>query len=194
MPDALASVEDVLALTGDDQLDEDKLEAMLASASARFRREARCDFTETETTAALVVSDGRVTLRGPVISVDSVNLVDTDGTAGDAIGWTFDGLSTVTVARRDPVAQILDPRPYTPTVWVTWTHGFETVPEDVRWAVAAMVERAIGTPDSGVAGETIGGYSWRGGGYTASGALSMTRDEIAVAHSYRPKAASVPLR
>jgi len=190
MPEALASTEDIEALTGDSTLDADRVSAMLASASARFRREAQQDFTVTETTAVVELTNGTATLHGPVTEISAVTSVLSDGSAGVALTWSFDGNDTITVGR-DPVERILLGAQSLSRAWVTWSHGYDPVPEDVRWAVAAMVQRALQGPSPGVTGETIGGYSWQAGGYTASGALSMSKDELALARGYRSGATVV---
>jgi hypothetical protein len=136
----------------------------------------------------LRVDAGTVSLpRRPVVSVDTVSAVATDGTAGAAVSaWTFDGIDRVRLA--DPGVVINATYCHTDTVWVEWTHGYATVPEDVRWAVAQMVARAISSPaPAGVSGETIGAYSYRTGATSASGGLGMTEDERAIAHKYRPR-------
>lgn len=182
----LASVEDVETIHGSD-VDSDQITAMLASASARFANEARRSFTPTATSGVFRPQGTRIVLPDtPIISVESVSLP-----SDEALDFVFDGLDTVTI-HRDSILRLLD-IPMPRTVKINWTYGFEETPEDVRWAVVAMVVRAIGSPDPGMASEQIGGYGWRGGGYTASGALSMTRDEIAVAHKYRRKAKTVSL-
>jgi hypothetical protein len=192
--DPLASADDVAALLGilSEGLDDDQVAAMLAQASARFRAEAQCDFTETDTTLILRVVGGRVDLpKRPVLEVSAVASVGTDGTESDAIaGWTFDGIHTIRVGDQ---SWVINATAYqTETVSVTWSHGFTDVPEDVRWAVAQMTARAISSPAPapGVSGETIGAYSYRTGGTGESGAQGMTADERAIAHRYRPLLAS----
>lgn len=191
---ALASVDDVADLLGltSEGVDADQATAMLAQASARFRAEAWCDFEETETTLTLRVIGQRVDLpKRPVVSVDSVANIDTDGTVGSAMtDWSFDGIHTI---RLGDQSVVINATTYeTETVSVTWTHGFAAVPEDVRWSVAQMVARAISSPSpAAVTGETIGAYSYRTGSYSASAALGMTPDERAVAHRYRPRTSTM---
>lgn len=186
----LASVEDVADLLGLDSsgLNEAQAAAMLAQASAKFRAEALCDFDATTSTVILRVTGASVSLpKRPVTEVTSVNAVNSDGTVGTAlVGWLFDGISTISVD--DQLWVINGPNlSRTDTVEVTWDHGFATVPEDVRWAVASMAARAISSPaPAGVTGETIGAYSYRTGLGTASFAASMTPDEVKIARRYRP--------
>ncbi len=186
----LASIEDVADLLGLDSvgLNASQAAAMLAQASAKFRAEALCDFTAETSTVILRVTGATVSLpKRPVSEVTSVKGINSDGTVGAAmVGWLFDGISTISV---DDQAWVINgPTLYrTDTVEVTWDHGFATVPEDVRWAVASMAARAISSPaPAGVTGETIGAYSYRTGMGTASFAASMTPDEVKIAHRYRP--------
>ena len=190
MADALASIKDVRALANDTTLDSGRLSAMLASASARFRREADNDFTVTEFAGVLKPCDGIIRLKSPVVEITSVESVTSDGTAGTQLTYTFDGIDELRVST-DVVERLLYPDSPAAGAYVTYTYGYADIPEDVRWAVAAMVQRAVVGPNPGVTGESIGGYSWQAGGYTASGALSMTRDELALAHSYRDRSAVV---
>jgi hypothetical protein len=188
----LATVDDVVALGV--VAEESAIAAALAKASARFRSEAANDITVSEFDMVLRQYGGRVRLpRTPVVSVTSVRLLNLDGSDGPAlVGFAFDGIDTITVSDDWPV--INGPGIVTPTVRVQWSAGFAEIPEDVRWAVASMVERALSTPASGVASETIGDYTWRGGGYTASGAFSMSKDELATAHAYRPRSSTMSAR
>lgn len=191
MTEALASINDVQALANDSTLSSGQLSAMLASASARFRKESNNDFTATDFAGVLKARDGIIRLKSPVVEITSVESVLTDGTAGVPLTYTFDGIDEVRIAS-DVVEAIIYPDSPTSAAYVTYTHGYTEIPEDVRWAVAAMVQRAVAGPNPGVTGETIGGYSWQAGGYTASGALSMTRDELSLARSYRDRSAVVP--
>lgn len=186
----LASVDDVADLLGlvSSGIDDRQVAALLAQASARFRSEARTEFDSGETSMVLRVEGATVSLPyRPVVSVEAVRLINADGTTGPAMaGWTFDGIAAVTVAADRTVIFNGPTVTPTPTVEVTWTYGFAEVPEDVRWAVASMTARALSAPAAaGVTGETIGAYSWTGGG-NAAFALSMTDDEKAVAKRYRP--------
>lgn len=198
---ALATADDVTALLGRDLTDaeSDRVEVLLAAASARFRTEARREFTAAEHTVVLRVDGGRVTLpQRPVSSVDTVHAIGADGQAGAAIGtWVFDGIATIDLGDWT-VQQVNAPELDDPddTVQVTWTAGYATVPEDVRWTVAGMALRTLtAASTAGVESETIGGYTYRLGAAAAAGPLGMTPDELAVARRYRPAGIrSVPVR
>jgi hypothetical protein len=194
-PDAvrtyLATVDDVVALgaspaqvTGE----------MLAQASARFRSEAQHPIDRRTYTQVLRAVGGWLRLpRTPVAAVDEVRAVNADGTLGDLLtGWVFDGLDMLTVSRLTPDVWLNGPAAvWSDTVQVTYTAGYDPIPEDVRWAVAAMVKRAAEAGSSGVTAEAIGDFSRSFGGYTASGAYSMTADERATAARYRTTARSL---
>lgn len=187
----LADVADVEALLGS-AVANDQAVAMLRQASAKFRAEAWNSITADTATMVLRVEYGRVDLpRRPVTSVTSVKAINSDGTVGAAlVGWLFDGLHTVSVGDMTWVINGPNLQP-TDTVEITWEYGYPDIPEDVRWTVAQMTARAISNPSpSGVTQESIGSYSYSTGGYTASGAMGMTRDEMDVAKRYRPRTSS----
>ena len=192
--DPLASQDQVETILGRalTEAEATRCTGLLAAASARFRAEARQDFTAAETTRVLRVADGRVRLPlWPVTAVTAVHAVTTAGTAGAAIGtWAWDGLWTIEVGdwwNLQVNAPVVDLDEWGQTVQITWSHGYATIPDDVSYAVAGMVARAIGTGSAGtgVVSETIGQYSYRLGSAAESGALGMTVDEIAVARRYR---------
>lgn len=202
---AYATTDDLEALLGRSltSTESDRVDALLAAASARFTAEAGGRVFGTGTaTMILRVEDGCVQLpQRPVTAVTSVKQVNTDGTVGAAIGtWAWDGLWTVTVSDWWQVqinAPALAEDDWSGTVEVEWAYGDAAVPEDVKWAVASMVGRALTTASagSGIESETIGAYSYRLGSAAGSGILGMTADEIAVARRYRrPGIRSVVLR
>lgn len=191
----LASVQDVADLLALDSagLEPAQAAAALAQASARFRAEAECDFDDDDTTLILRVDGQRVTLpKRPVLDITSVKAVGLDGTAThEMAGWSFDGIHTIRVG--DGAWVINASHHYaSQTVEVTWSHGYATIPEDVRWTVAQMAARAISSPaPAAVTGENIGAYSYRTGGVSVSGAAGMTDDERQVARRYRPRVSTM---
>lgn len=188
--DSLASVDDVAALLAMQSvgIDDDQAEALLAQASARFRREALTDFTEAETTLVLRVDGNRIGLpKRPVTSVDLISQVNDDGSEGAAVvGWSFDGIHTVRVCAQDFVINSGNFENDPETVYVTWHHGHGEVPEDVRWAVAQMVARAVNGPSPGLESLTAGAYSETQADGGESGAAYMTEEEKMTARAYRP--------
>jgi hypothetical protein len=190
---ALATVEDVEALgvTPGSVTDE-----MLEQASARFRSEASHNIEATEYVQVLRPAGSLVKIpRTPVVSVDAVHMLALDGTAGaQVVGWGFDGIDLIDLQGLAGDVWLNGPARWCTNVQVTYTAGYDPIPEDVRWAVAAMVKRAVEAGTAGVVSEAIGDYSRSFGGYTASGAFSMTADERTVARRYRPRVTSIPTR
>jgi hypothetical protein len=189
---SLASIDDVrsLGVEGTDAL----IQASLAKASARFRSEARHHITAADYNQVLPTWGGSVALPvAPVIRVDSVKMIELDGTDGaPVVGYFFDGIRTISAGNR--LLVINGPGYLSRNIRVEYRAGYDPVPEDARWCVASMVERALTSVAApGIASETIAEYTWRAGGYTASGALSMSRDELAIAHSYRERVRTVSL-
>jgi hypothetical protein len=184
----LAAVDDVAALGADPA---SITPEMIAAASARFRAEARHAITPTTHRAVLAAYAGTVTL--PTVPVTGVTLVARVGTTGQPgeplTGWTFDGTDEVSL-RQATVPGYLT-RGIPRSLWVEWQAGHDPIPEDVRWTVAHMVKRAAEAGPSGVTSEQIGDYSRSFGSCTASGAMSMTDDEQAIAHRYRPRRTTV---
>jgi len=186
MSDPLATVEDVEALgvTPGTVTDE-----MLEQASARFRSEAGHAITAQEYVQVLRPSGTLVKIpRTPVTAIDAVRMLALDGTAGEqVVGWSFDGIDLIDLSGLTGDVWLNGPYRWQGNVQVTYTAGYDPIPEDVRWAVAAMVKRAVEAGTAGVVSEAIGDYSRSFGGYTASGAFSMTSDERATARRYRPR-------
>lgn len=149
---ALATSADVEAqlgrsLTSDE---EERVDALLRSASARARIRTRRNFTPgTYTVTRKVDYKGRVRLPETVASVTSVSAVYSDGTDDelDEDAWTLRG-------------NVLYGLGYWCEVEVTYVVS-EDVPEEIVDAVAAIVANGIGTSDPGVQSETIGGFTIR---------------------------------
>ncbi|MBJ6623651.1 hypothetical protein [Streptomyces sp. DHE17-7] len=104
-------------------------------ASGLVRGEARCPFTERESTASLPVVDGRITPAGPVLDVLSVTVA---GEVLPASQWSLED-GTVTLA-----AHVL--RSYPRRATVQWRHGYTQIPADVKGIVLDAVARAIVNP------------------------------------------------
>lgn len=152
--------------------DQDRAEVLLRDASARVRREAGGqEISARESTARLAVCCGLVTLpQYPVTAVGSVQTVD-----GDDVDVTWDGsLLTVYAAGGTYVD-------------VTYTHGYDPVPDDIVALVCQIAGRALSTPptSSGVTQETLGAYTYGIGSAAASGPLGMLDEEKATARAYR---------
>ncbi len=179
----LAAKEDVEGLLGRTltEAEEGRLPAMLAKASADFRRHAGGRlFTPGESTVRVKVDGEQVWLsQAPVVEVTSV--VDD---AGSDVPFEHSG-------------QVLRVHRSSATfVTVTYTHGSATVPDDVRLAVASCVARALNIDPRAVAGqtqaqrtETRGPFSETSSDsfatWAVGGSVTLSPDEVATARSYR---------
>lgn len=194
MPSALATVADVQALLGRALTADEAARAagMLALATASVQAEARQDFELKQRTYIAKPVGGLVRLQErPVVSVDTVRLINDDGTVGVGIaGWTFDGVDTLNVGDITGIV-INGPEDWEPeSVQVTYTAGYSVVPGDVKWVCADMVRMALLAPAAPVVSEQIGAYSYRLNDAAASGAVGMTADHRKILHRYR----SAPFR
>lgn len=112
-------------------------EKALRIASALVRRKAGNAFARRTDTVALPIAEGRVRLPGPVVAVASVTV------AGRVLGSDereLDGDELVLAA----TALRGCPRRAT----VTWTHGYDQVPDDVMGIVLDAAARGIVNPGS----------------------------------------------
>lgn len=202
--DSLAELSDVEDLTGPiDAADQPRVETLLARASARFRREARQQFTPGESTTRLRVIDHTVTLpQSPVIAV--LAITGDDGTpytwqrlapTGQEIRLDFGGEMTIRpgFVIESPGAAARRPA----HVLVTYTHGGE-VPDDVRLCIADVVRRVMGLDADAAAGATTVTDSDTRGPFSRSrtrqfaswaigGQLLLSPDDLALARSYRTR-------
>lgn len=189
MPSALATVADVQTLLGRALTapEVDRAAGMLALATASCKAEARQDFELKQRTYIAKPLGGLIRLHErPVVSVDTIRLINDDGTVGVGIaGWTFDGVDTVNVGDITGIV-INGPEDWEPTsVEVTYSAGYEVVPGDVKWVCADMVRMALLAPAAPVVSEQIGAYSYRLNDAAASGAVGMTADHRKILHRYR---------
>lgn len=189
MPSTLATVADVQTLLGRSLSSEEATRAngMLALASASCRAEARQEFELKQRTYIARPLGGLIRLHErPVVSVDTVRLINDDGTVGVGLaGWTFDGVDTVNVGDITGIV-INGPEDWEPnSVEVTYSAGYAEVPGDVMWVCADMVRMALLAPAAPVVSEQIGAYSYRLNDSAASGAVGMNADHRKILHRYR---------
>lgn len=187
MADPLASIDDVqerlgVTFTG---ADADRVEALIRDASAKVRNYTGQTFTLEETTDRLKARNGRLTLpQRPVVEVATVqdtNAVDVDYTLTNDILWlntTWSGLAPFDWEPRTTPLGYVD---------VTYTHGYETIPDDILAVVCQIVGRAYGvnSQTAGLTGETIAGYSYTMGSVGGAGAVGLLPEERAVLDAYR---------
>lgn len=164
-----------------------KIDALLDDASASVRAYTGQTFTLEETTQLLPIRNRAIKLPlRPVTEIGSV--VDANGNDlsytwidGDvsielaSSGWINEWELNVTGGSRPAKAN------------VTYTHGYESVPQDIIGVVCQIAGRALGTSstDAGLTGETIAGYSYQQGAAAGSGPWGMLPDEKSVLDRYR---------
>lgn len=185
----LATIDQLQARLSVDISDVERAGVLLEDASATVRSYCGQDFTASTTTARLKVKRNVVRLpQRPVTDVDEV--ADTNGNtlthewvAGDRvkIQANLDDFSSV---------------PWSSDIsWVdvTYSHGYESVPDDIIAVVCQIAGRAFGTSPEAAAlsSESLGSYAYSTGGAAASGAVGMLAGERAVLDRYRRQAGSI---
>ncbi|GGV91590.1 hypothetical protein [Streptomyces massasporeus] len=196
---ALATVADLATLLGRTFTPEQELQAqaLLDQASSIVRSYVRLDITRATTTDTFTMRRadpvlhrcaGAVTLpQRPVVDITSVKVNDVE-----TAEWWQDGndlLLRSAAWDRPPAAH------RAPQVTVTYTHGWDEVPGDIRAIVLQAANRVIVNP-SGIRSETVGGESVTYlipavGEYLG---VLLSRTEQKVLDRYRRTAGSVNLR
>lgn len=166
-----------------------RLDGLLIDGSAAVRRYVPQDFTEATTTDRLRVRNGRVTLpQRPVTAVSAVNSI-----TGDPVLYTWEGFDSIATSPNVP-----DTFAWVPwvngikAVDVTYTHGFNPIPDDIIGVVCSIVMRALGRDpiDAGLTSESIQGYSYSLGAAGAAGALGMLQAEKDILDAYKREGSS----
>lgn len=206
---ALAEIADVEDRIGR-QLDPDEIpraQAALTDASAVVRRYTRRTFTQGTSTRRLRPVGAKVTLPDrPVTAVTSVATVYAAGGTETLLAvpnWSWDGGHEVylhsdseqVINLPEVLADLWSYR--TPLVEVTWTHGYDEVPEDVVAVVAGKAVVAISLPASGggvMASEGAEGYSYSLASFARSGPLGLSQADRMILDAYRPSGRTVELR
>lgn len=125
---------------------------LLERASVRLRRAAGQQISETTSTVRLRVDGGVATLPGPPVSaVTTVAKLTEDG-GTTLTGWRWDGYDRVTCI------------PWCYDVNVTYVHGFNPVPDELKELVCSVAVRLGSAPSSGgmeagIRSESIDDYS-----------------------------------
>lgn len=194
---ALATLDDLAVYLGrelDDLTENRQAEQALDLVSAAVRAWCRRDFTQTTSTRRLPGVWGP-TLDlpdGPVTAVTAVVLDDTtitDWTWNDRSQLIRHGYLTATDPDRGGAAgghrgSWGGPQA---TVTVTYTHGYDPIPDDVRAAVLTATARSITNP-VGVRSEGLGAYQVTYAGQAADlGAVVITDAERRLLSRYRRK-------
>lgn len=156
--------------------------ALLTDASARVRRVSGQTISLATTTARFtpvwhVRKFGILLPQWPIVTVDTVigdDLADVDVT------WVS---GTNFIETWVPVT-------------VTYTHGYDPVPDDIVAVVCQVAGRAFGMkPEAaGITSESLGAYSYSTGGAAAAGPLGMLKDERETVLAYRRPSTPISMR
>ncbi len=181
MADPLATITDVEARIGR-KLSTDEgiaVQALLRDASAAIRGYCGRPFGSVTRTVRKRARSGRVLLGAGITAVSAVANLD-----GDAVGFTFDGIDTVTVGAGvmrfdfDGLAdQVLD---------ITYTKDDGDVPDEIKAVAANVAARGMGVPadEGGIQQESVAGYSYTVGAAAAAGGVGLLPAERAVLDRY----------
>lgn len=183
--DPLASFEDLQKLSREQWTDADqgRANALLASASAAVR--SYCGWEISAVTNVAVTLDGP---GGPVLalpslyvaSVASVEILDGYGVAWATIDDAVPSAGSGLIRRRSG-------RPWPSryaSVRVTYSGGYDPVPDDVKAVVASAVDRAHTTPSGSLVQEQTGQVS-RSYAPTAVPGISLSATERLALGPYR---------
>jgi hypothetical protein len=186
--DMLAASADLTVRLGRDLTDAelDRADSLLADASAAVRSYTRQEIAQRTSVERLLVQDGWVRLQQrPVVDVASVADLDANDLA-----VTWDGADRVWLGPASTPFRF----DYDYPAWgcgfrvdVTYTHGYDPVPDDIVSVVCGIVLRAMGgSPmETGLQSESIGSYSYTVGAAAAAGGLGMLPAERGVLDAYR---------
>jgi hypothetical protein len=183
-----------------------RVPALIGDATSQIVRHCRKDFQWHPNDVLQIPGDGstiKLPYR-PVVSVSSV--VAISGRADipniPVTWWVFDGVDEISIAESTASGVINLPEAwydfgaFPGTYQVTYSHGYQTVPDEVVMVAANAVIGVLLAPTmaAGVIGETVGAYSYRmersGGGL----AVALNAGDLAILDDYRDKTGSQKLR
>ena len=162
----------------------DRAEALLADASAAIRHYTGQQFDLATTTDRLWVRRNRVLLpQRPVNDVTAVT--GTDG-ADVTYLWHGAGFDHLYLGTTTLVTTTTQRRTHA-VVDVTYSHGYDQVPDDVIAVCCSVALRTFGVePDStGMQSENIEGYSYTLGTVAAAGSAGLLPEEKRALDVYR---------
>lgn len=161
-----------------------RVAALIADASASIRNYTRQEINEDTTTATLRVRNGRIRLpQRPVTAVATVVNVN-----GDPVIYQWDGSDSISSLSNVPDTWAWEPfRGGVLTLDVTYTHGYNPIPDDIIAVGCSIVMRSLGREpvDAGIQSESIQGYSYTLGVIGAAGAVGLLDSEKDILESYR---------
>lgn len=186
---ALISIRDVEQRVGRQlsDVEQNRLTAVLDDVSAAIRSYTGQTISRATTTERLKITGlGLYLPQRPIVSVASVKT-----TAALTLPFEWYGGDRVSV---EPLWTTSAPRT---GQWidVTYTHGYDPVPDDVIAVACQVAIRALAVPiDSTVIQqESIGGYSHSLGGAAANGALGLLLGERQILNTYRRRTRTLQL-
>lgn len=178
--------------------------ALITDASVQIRSYTRRTFAQQQITQMLRATSNILKIpQLPVISVDSVGLVDYLGTIFTVPSFGFDGIDQIDLGYYSSVLNLPEDALTFGSVWsgsvqLKYTYGYNVIPTDVASVCAQMVARVFNTPGSGVVGvqlERVGPFEMRLGGNVpgVTGVLRMSQDDKDTLRYYRSVASVVEL-
>jgi hypothetical protein len=179
-------------------VEEKRVAALIADASAAVRRFTKRDFTIRTTTESIRPIGNKIKLtKRPVVSVASITIkMPNSLTYATIPGWYWDGSDEIWLTDGGSIINLAEELVFamewqTPICQVTYTHGDVIVPDDVIGVVCSMVTRLITAPGlGGVISESVGEYSYRLSDTAAQGTMALTQAEKDVLKSYLPRRTS----
>ena len=167
-----------------------RLSALLQDASATVRDYCGQLFTLVEDdTIRLPVKRRMVRLpQRPVIDVSAVTDIN-----ANPILFTWDNGDRLEVAHNLDAWSFEQWASGIKWVDVTYSHGYERIPDQVVAVVCSVALRAFGreATETGVNQESIGSYSYGFGAAASAGPLGLVPDEMRVLDRFRRQAGSV---
>jgi hypothetical protein len=182
----LATVDDVEQLLRRSLTDSELagIGSALITASASVRSYTGQQFTAGEDTARLRVRRRVVRLpQRPVLDVTSVSDLNSND-----VSFTWDGFDKLVVPANVPDIWSFEPWSTGLTaVDVTYSYGYELIPDDIIAVVAAKAARSVVTTpeNAGVTQMALGDASIGMGSITAAGALGFFQEEREILDRYR---------
>jgi hypothetical protein len=179
-------------------VEEKRVAALIADASAAARRISKQEFTIRQSTVGIRPIGYKLRLpQSPVISVDEISIrLPNSLTTVTIPGWYWDGSDEVWLTDGGSIINLAEELLFvlqwqTPTCLTTYTHGYTEVPDDVVGVVCSMVNRIITAPGlGGVISESVGEYSYRLSDAAAQGTMGLTEAETKILRSYIPRKTS----
>lgn len=189
MTEPLATSDDVLERLGRALTSEEtgKIDGLLLDVSSAIRAYTHQTFTEDTTTTLLPIRNRSVRLmQVPVTAVAGV----TDGRGNTLTYEWLTGDERIRLLSGGYLNEFelnILPNSRVGKASVTYTHGYETIPDLIVGLACHLALRALGVPStqSGIMQETITNYSYQIGTAAASGPFGLLASEKELLDSYR---------